>query len=109
MGRSYAGGVPIRLAERNPRVPKDRLVAELVPPPRFADVSFDSYRPDPDQPSQAEAVDTLRGWLAGWSSPRPRRWWSRGSRPAEGEGGVYLDGGYGVGKTHLLASLWHAA
>ncbi|WP_103539567.1 cell division protein ZapE, partial [Streptomyces sp. SM9] len=22
--------------------------------------------------------------------------------------GVYLDGGYGVGKTHLLASLWHA-
>jgi cell division protein ZapE len=25
-----------------------------------------------------------------------------------GPGGVYLDGGYGVGKTHLLASLWHA-
>jgi cell division protein ZapE len=24
-------------------------------------------------------------------------------------GGIYLDGGYGVGKTHLLASLWHAA
>ena len=23
--------------------------------------------------------------------------------------GVYLDGGFGVGKTHLLASLWHAA
>jgi cell division protein ZapE len=23
-------------------------------------------------------------------------------------GGVYLDGGFGVGKTHLLASLWHA-
>jgi hypothetical protein len=22
---------------------------------------------------------------------------------------VYLDGGYGVGKTHLLASLWHQA
>jgi cell division protein ZapE len=26
-----------------------------------------------------------------------------------GPGGVYLDGGYGVGKTHLLASLWHEA
>ncbi len=25
-----------------------------------------------------------------------------------GPRGVYLDGGYGVGKTHLLASLWHA-
>src|SRR6188768_3783973 len=23
--------------------------------------------------------------------------------------GVYLDGGFGVGKTHLLASLWHVA
>jgi cell division protein ZapE len=26
-----------------------------------------------------------------------------------GARGVYLDGGFGVGKTHLLASLWHAA
>jgi len=100
---------PIQLSERNPSVPKDRLLAELVPPPRFADVSFDSYRPDPDQPSQAEAVETLQGWLDGWSTSRPRRWWSRQTRPAEGEDGVYLDGGYGVGKTHLLASLWHAA
>ena len=27
----------------------------------------------------------------------------------DGPTGVYLDGGYGVGKTHLLASLWHEA
>jgi cell division protein ZapE len=26
-----------------------------------------------------------------------------------GPAGVYLDGGFGVGKTHLLASLWHAS
>ncbi|HEX5723866.1 MAG TPA: AFG1/ZapE family ATPase, partial [Longimicrobiaceae bacterium] len=30
-----------------------------------------------------------------------------GRRPRGG--GVYLDGGFGVGKTHLLAALWHAA
>ncbi|MDT0446063.1 cell division protein ZapE, partial [Streptomyces johnsoniae] len=30
-------------------------------------------------------------------------------RPAPEPRGVYLDGGFGVGKTHLLASLWHAA
>jgi cell division protein ZapE len=101
---------PIRLSERDPSVPEDRLLAELVPPPRFADVSFDSYRPDPDQPSQAEAVEVLKEWLSGWASPsRPRRWWSRQSDAAEGDAGVYLDGGYGVGKTHLLASTWHAA
>jgi cell division protein ZapE len=101
---------PIQLCERNPSVPRDRLLAELVPPPRFADVSFESYQPDPQQPSQAEAVEVLQGWLSGWSSSSgKRRWWSRTPRPAEGDGGVYLDGGYGVGKTHLLASLWHAA
>ncbi|SEE25038.1 cell division protein ZapE [Streptomyces sp. 2224.1] len=30
------------------------------------------------------------------------------ARGPRGPRGVYLDGGYGVGKTHLLASLWHA-
>ena len=29
-------------------------------------------------------------------------------RRVEPAGGTYLDGGFGVGKTHLLASLWHA-
>ncbi len=66
---------------RTPRVPRERLLAELVPPPRFAHVSFDSYEPDPAQPSQAEAVDRMRGCAGrvggvhreaaggGWSRP----------------------------------------
>jgi DNA replication protein DnaC len=33
--------------------------------------------------------------------------WRRSQRAAVR--GRYLDGGYGVGKTHLLASLWHDA
>ena len=100
--------MPIHLTERDPRVPADRLVAELVPPPRFADVSFDSYDPDPGQPSQSEAVEVLRAF-AGHVGQRPKRRMFGRSRPADGPGGVYLDGGYGVGKTHLLASLWHTA
>ena len=97
------------LTERDPRVPADRLVAELVPPPRFADVSFDTYRPDPAQPSQTQAVEMLREFAA-TVGERPREAAaSAGAGPPEGPGGVYLDGGYGVGKTHLLASLWHAA
>ena len=98
---------PIQLCERNPSVPKDRLLAELVPPPRFAEVSFDSYEPDPGQPSQAEAVGVLREFAATVGT-RPRRGLFRKAAP-EGPGGIYLDGGYGVGKTHLLASLCHAA
>ncbi|MBA0052068.1 cell division protein ZapE [Streptomyces sp. AJS327] len=118
---------PLALTARTPQVPAERLVAELVPPPRFADARFGSYLPDPAQPSQAEAVRVLSafadglgarggperagGGLTGWlrrlrggaSRPTP-------GRPAgSGTSGVYLDGGYGVGKTHLLASLWHAA
>jgi cell division protein ZapE len=105
-------GVPIQLCQRDPRVPADRLVAELVPPPRFADVSFESYRPDPAEPSQQQAVDRLRRFAAALPAEPVRagrrHWWSR-PRPPAGPDGVYLDGGYGVGKTHLLASLWHLA
>jgi cell division protein ZapE len=104
--------VPIHLTERDPRVPADRLVAELAPPPRFAEVSFDSYRPDPAQPSQAQAVEVLREFTRTLGErPRKRRtrWLGSSKPPQDGPGGIYLDGGYGVGKTHLLASLWHAA
>lgn len=100
--------MPIRLSSRNPRVSKDRLVAELVPPPRFADVSFDSYQPDPAQPSQQAAVDVLRAFAGEINRPVRRKGLFRKAAEPSGPGGVYLDGGYGVGKTHLLASLWHA-
>lgn len=99
--------MPIALCDRNPSVPADRLLSELVPPPRFADVSFESYRPDPAQPSQSEAVERLRHFAATLNEPARRGWFKRTT--AAGPGGIYLDGGYGVGKTHLLASTWHAA
>ncbi|NEE60921.1 cell division protein ZapE, partial [Streptomyces sp. SID8455] len=36
---------PLSLCAREPRVPADRLVAEMVPPPRFDSVRFDTYVP----------------------------------------------------------------
>src|SRR5690606_6182136 len=33
---------------------------------------------------------------------------SRRPKPAPVKPGVYLDGGFGVGKTHLLAAVYHA-
>ncbi len=107
-----ADAAPLSLSAREPHVPADRLVAEMVPPPRFDSVRFDTYIPDPKQPSQPEAVRVLSAFAAGLG-PAPaagkRRWFGKKS-PAKAAGprGVYLDGGYGVGKTHLLASLWHA-
>ncbi|WP_435877317.1 cell division protein ZapE [Streptomyces albogriseolus] len=107
---------PLSLCAREPHVPADRLVAEMVPPPRFDAVRFGTYIPDPNQPSQTEAVRVLEGFAAGLDGspagePGRRRLFGFGKAPKKapsGPRGVYLDGGYGVGKTHLLASLWHA-
>ena len=101
--------MPIRLSARNPYVSGDRLLSELVPPPRFAEVSFESYNPDPAQPSQKEAVEVLREFAVQLNQPPRKKGLFRKSSEPNGPGGIYLDGGYGVGKTHLLASLWHAA
>ncbi len=100
-----------RLVDRMPHVDADRLIAELVPPPRFAAESFDTYLPDPAQPTQAAAVAGLRAFAAAMDAPeRPvGRFRFRRAAPPEGRAGIYLDGGFGVGKTHLLASLWHEA
>ncbi|MEV4611986.1 cell division protein ZapE [Kitasatospora sp. NPDC049258] len=103
---------PAALADRRPVVSAERLVAEMVPPPRFTGVSFGSYIPDRTQPSQYEAVQVLEQFAASLNAAAdgaPRRSWFRRSAPVPaGPSGIYLDGGYGVGKTHLLASLWHA-
>jgi cell division protein ZapE len=99
-------------------VAAERLIAEMVPPPRFQQARFSTYIPDPQQASQAEAVRVLESFAASLAPrdpaaarPARKRWFGRSAQPAvpSGPSGVYLDGGYGVGKTHLLASLWHAA
>ncbi|WP_370080944.1 cell division protein ZapE [Streptacidiphilus sp. MAP12-16] len=87
------------------------MVAEMVPPPRFRSARFSTYLPDPTQPSQTEAVRVLESFAATLGTPEVarKRWFGRSAPVPAGPGGVYLDGGYGVGKTHLLASLWHSA
>lgn len=97
-----------RLTDRDPHVPVEQIVKELIPPPHFSTVSFDSYLPDPNQPTQAAAQAALVAFSGRLDEPPSRKWWRRAS-PPEARAGVYLDGGFGVGKTHLLASLWFAA
>ena len=97
-----------RLVDRNPRVGADILLQSLVPPPLFDSVSFDNYVPDPAEPTQAAAVAALRAFADRPArSSSQRRWWRPRRVPRESRSGVYLDGGFGVGKTHLLAALWH--
>src|SRR5258708_4093069 len=92
------------LTDRLPRVTPERLIAGLVPPPTFADVSFDTYRPDPAEPSQTAAVQACRQFCEQAVQRRAGKKKLFGKREVLPGVGVYLDGGFGVGKTHLLAS-----
>ncbi|GAA5534715.1 cell division protein ZapE [Deinococcus aluminii] len=97
----------IDLLSRHPGLTPDELTAGLAPSARFQDVRFENYRPNPDFPSQEEARASLQAFLKG-AQVRPGGF--RLFRRSKPEGhGLYLDGGFGVGKTHLLASAYHAA
>jgi cell division protein ZapE len=95
------------LVDHNPTLSGEEIIAHLVPPRQFETATLESYRPDPDYSSQAEAVAAVATFIASWTASRGGLF-SRRKTPAALPG-LYLDGGFGVGKTHLLASLWHAA
>jgi cell division protein ZapE len=89
-------------------VTPERLIAQLVPPPTFADVGFDTYRPDPAEPSQTAAVQACRQFCEQAVQRRAGKKKLFGRREVLPGVGLYLDGGFGVGKTHLLASAYYA-
>ncbi|OBH02197.1 ATPase [Mycobacterium sp. E2699] len=95
------------LVDRHPSVSPERLIAQLRPPPTFADVSFATYRPDPAEPSQAAAVEACRDFCRQAVQRRAGRRKLFGKRAVVPGVGLYLDGGFGVGKTHLLASAYY--
>jgi cell division protein ZapE len=92
------------LVDRHPSVTPERLIAQLIPPPTFSDVSFDTYKPDPAEPSQAAAVQSCRQFCEQAVARRAGKKKLFGRRETLPGVGIYLDGGFGVGKTHLLAS-----
>jgi cell division protein ZapE len=92
------------LVDRHPSVTPERLIAQLIPPPTFSDVSFESYKPDPAEPSQAAAVQACRQFCEHAVARRAGKKKLFGRRDVLPGVGIYLDGGFGVGKTHLLAS-----
>lgn len=106
--------MPQHLVDRDPQVSPQQMAAALVPPPQFSTASFASYRPDADYPSQAAVRDAVAAFVAARPEPAKRGLFGRrrsaaGASDAPTTSGVYLDGGFGVGKTHLLAAAYHAA
>lgn len=96
------------LLERHPVMSIEAMLAHFVPPAQFEGASLDNYLPDSAFPSQAEALEKARAFVA--SAPAPATGWFRKQTKSSRSGvkpGIYLDGGFGVGKTHLLAAMWH--
>lgn len=80
-------------------------------PPRFDTATFSSYQPDAEFPSQANALQRVRDAVEELNGAGDRRGLlGRLRRVSEASWqALYLDGRFGVGKTHLLAAAYHAA
>ena len=89
------------LVDVNPQANVTQLLSELVPPREFFEARFENYIPHQEYPSQIRVRDEAELFALGRTS---KKLFSKASTLPTG---IYLDGGFGVGKTHLLASIWH--
>ena len=99
---STNSGAICSLVEIQPNPSLDEVLSQLVPPREFTKARLENYLPNPDYPSQAQAVAAAKEFV------KPSALKSMFSRTkTQALAGIYLDGGFGVGKTHLLAAIWH--
>lgn len=108
MTSSTAVSGVVHLVDRTPQLGGAEMVASLVPPPQFDGATFATYRTDDEYPSQQDAKELLMRFSGDGAPAKKSGFFSRTKREPEMKPGVYLDGGFGVGKTHLLASVYHA-
>jgi cell division protein ZapE len=100
----------VSLVERHPTLDAGAIVSSLVPPPQFVQARFDNYIPNHQFPSQEDARSILEEFaVKNTSVLKQPKIFSRSKKVESTPPGVYLDGGFGVGKTHLLAAAWNAA
>jgi cell division protein ZapE len=94
----------VQLTTRNQEVRPEMMLEGFVPPKRFSKVRFNNYNPNVAFPSQAAVRSKLEQFLGqGTQSKGFLGFFSKSVLTPS----LYLDGGFGVGKTHLLAATWH--
>jgi len=82
--------------------------SNFAPPPRFGETNFAGYIPQ--DPSQTIARDRVNAFVIEAAQNKPQKrsgFFGRKKETPQGQG-LYLDGGFGVGKTHLLASAYNS-
>lgn len=93
----------VELLSRNLEVRPEEMLLGFAPPARFAKVRFSNYSPNIAFPTQASIRSKLEQTVRQPSQKSLLEMFKKTS-PAPS---YYLDGGFGVGKTHLLAAAWH--
>ncbi|MFM1983606.1 MAG: hypothetical protein RL723_41 [Actinomycetota bacterium] len=89
------------LVALHPQATVSQLLAELVPPREFEAATFSNYVPHSEYPSQTQVQEAAQMFARGKVAKKLF------GKSATLPPGIYLDGGFGVGKTHLLAAVWH--
>lgn len=86
----------------------DSLIESNAIPPKFKKCTFDNYYPDKNYPSQEEVKEKLKAFIKqmeDFRKVRERPKFLRAISKVKKTKNIYLDGVYGVGKTHLLAAI----
>lgn len=96
----------IDLLSHNPHTKPEELTSFLQPGHRFRHARFETYRPNSQFPSQQRACELIQQFI---QSVTPKKRFRLFSKSKNNGHGLYIDGGFGVGKTHLLASAYYAA
>jgi cell division protein ZapE len=92
----------VELLSRNQEVRPEEMLLGFAPPARFAKVRFSNYQPNVAFPSQAAIRNKLEQMVRPVQKNLLELFKKSSPLPS-----LYLDGGFGVGKTHLLAAAWH--
>ncbi len=102
----------IKLSEINLETPIDLIINKNSMPLKFQHCNFENYIPDSEYPSQQDVKEKLINFVSELKEYNKkkccktiaRKIFKNRSKPKN----VYLDGGFGVGKTHLLSSIGNA-
>ena len=84
----------------------DECFSELRPHPKFKDCTFDNYLDDAAYPSQA-ALKELLCSISNKEKIKKRSFFSKKQKENKIAKNIYIDGTYGIGKTHLLSACFH--
>jgi len=101
------GHTRVSLCDRHPKMSIDAMLKHFVPPEQFRGATLENYVPDARFPSQTFARERAQAFVSGNGGAKVAKKWGASAKGAPVQPGIYLDGGFGVGKTHLLAAMWH--